>query len=88
MSDITTHLTEYINDIIKYNISTNVIAHSKTFGYPLYMLKDFDTKENDSIAVLRTDWNTYISIKSCIDIKTAFLYDNVKMIGENCYDFL
>jgi hypothetical protein len=86
-SDMVTHLAEYISDITKYNISENIIAHSKTFGYPLYMLKDFDTKDNYSIGMLRTDWNTYISIKSFNDIKTAFLYENDKLILGDSYDF-
>lgn len=72
--DIATHKAEYINDITKYNIPIGIISHSKTFGYPLYILKDFDTDDIYSISILRADWYAFTGIKLFSDrcIKTFY----------------
>jgi hypothetical protein len=84
---LATHVAEYISSPTQFSsININLYNHSKTFGYPLYMLKDFDTKENDSIGILISDWNAFIGVKNK-NIVQAFLYEDDKIIGDTSYFF-
>lgn len=85
--DMATHKAEYISNNRKYDIPVGIISHSKTFGYPLYILKDFDTDAIYSIGMLRSDWHAFIGIKTFSDIKRAFLCENDQLIGDESYDF-
>jgi hypothetical protein len=75
-TNISTHIACYISENDNtYNIHPGIKQHAKVFGYPLYAIKDFDTKEFYAIGILDNDWKANVSLKMK-DAKLSLYIDN------------